>query len=109
MVPGPVSAFPGDDVVPGANLVLERYREFACSPEALWPWLGQPGKRRGGWYLPDRVERAVVPRRRRAARWIDPRWQTLTVGERIPDYGGRHETLEAALIDPPRALVYRTT
>ena len=103
-----MSEFPGDDLVPDANLVLDRRREFAAPPQEVWPWLVQLGKRRGGWYLPARVERLLVPPRRRAARTIDPRWQTLSVGERIPDYGGREATLEVAILDPPSALVYRT-
>ncbi|MGH2851458.1 MAG: hypothetical protein ACRDLP_12660, partial [Solirubrobacteraceae bacterium] len=73
----------------------------------VWPWLTQLGKRRAGWYLPRRVER-LVPRSRRAARSILTEHQTLAIGDRVPDYGGRHEWLEVALIDPPLALVYRT-
>ena len=74
----------------------------------VWPWLAQLGKRRAGWYLPRSVER-VVPRSRRAARSINAAWQSLHVGDEIPDYGGRDETFEVALIDPPHALVYRST
>ncbi len=39
---------------------------------------------------------------------IDPRWRALSIGERIPDYGGRDEYLEVARIDPGRVLVYRS-
>jgi hypothetical protein len=100
-------ALPGDDLVPDAVMVFDRSREIAATPEAIWPWLVQLGKRRAGWYMPARVERFVPPGRR-GARAIDPRWQELAVGDRVPDYGGRHETLEVALIDPPHALVYRS-
>ncbi len=100
--------FPGDDVVPDANMTSEHEATFAAAPETVWPWLVQLGKGRGGWYLPSALERRVVPRARRATRAIDPRWQGLAVGDDVPDYGGRDETLTVVAIDPPRALVYRS-
>ena len=101
-----MSHLPGDELIPDANIVFDRTRELAASPAEIWPWLVQLGKRRAGWYLPARVER-IVPASRRGAWRVDPRWQTLGAGERIPDYGGRDAELEVASIDPARALVYR--
>jgi hypothetical protein len=75
------------------------------SPQTVWPWLVQLGKRRAGWYLPRQVER-IVPRSRRAIRRIDPQWQCLEVGDIIPDYGGRDGTFEVAWIEPRVSLVY---
>src|SRR5579883_1300731 len=98
---------PGDDVVPDAALVFDRERFVRAAPEEVWPWLVQLGKRRAGWYLPRFAER-LLPRTRRGARAIDPRWQSLSVGERIPDYGGRDGYLEVVSLDRPRALVYRS-
>jgi len=43
---------------------------------------------------------------RRAARTLDPRWQGLTVGDAIPDYGGRDETFEVVEVVPGSHLVY---
>jgi hypothetical protein len=102
-----VSHLPGDDLIPDANVVFDRMLELAASPEQIWPWLMQLGKRRAGWYMPARVER-IVPPSRRGAWYLDPRWQALNVGERIPDYGGPREELEVASIDAERALVYRS-
>jgi hypothetical protein len=99
---------PGDDLVPDASMTFDRFRTIAASPDRIWPWLVQLGKRRAGWYLPDVVERRLIPRSRRAARILDPRWQRLRVGDRIPDYGGRDETLEVVTINAPIALVYRS-
>jgi hypothetical protein len=101
-----VSHLPGDELIPDANIVFDRTRELGGSPAEIWPWLVQLGKRRAGWYMPARVER-IVPASRRGAWKVDPRWQTLSVGERIPDYGGRNAELEVASIEPARALVYR--
>jgi hypothetical protein len=71
----------------------------------VWPWLEQLGKRRAGWYLPRAVER-FLPRSRRAMRRIDPAFGGLKSGDVIPDYGGRNETFEVALIEPPNYVVY---
>jgi hypothetical protein len=98
---------PGDEIVADAGVVFDRTRELAATAEEIWPWLLQLGKRRAGWYLPVALER-VLPRGRRAHRVIDPRWQGLAIGEAIPDYGGRDATLVVVLLEPSRALVYRS-
>lgn len=104
IVPMPTS--PGDDIVPGANMVFDRTRTIAATPEAIWPWLLQLGKRRAGWYMPRAVERFLPPGRR-AIRHIDPRYTQLGIGTRIPDYGGRDAHLEVADIQAPTRLIYR--
>jgi hypothetical protein len=98
---------PGDDLVPGADVVMDRAFDLPAPPEAVWPWFVQLGKKRAGWYLPAGVER-FVPASRRALRTLDPSLQVLRVGSVIPDWGGRHETFRVALIEPPRALVHTT-
>ena len=95
----------GDDLVPNADVVMDRAFSVAAAPDEVWPWLVQLGKRRAGWYLPRRVER-FVPRWRRAIRHLDPSYGGLRVGDVIPDYGGKDETFEVAMIDPPRHLVF---
>jgi hypothetical protein len=91
--------------VPDADVVMDRAFTAEAAPGAVWPWLAQLGKNRAGWYFPRSVER-VIPRTRRAIRRIDARWQSLHVGDVIPDYGGRNETFEVAVIEAPAALVY---
>ena len=51
----------GDDVVPDADVVMDRAFTLAATPEEVWPWLVQLGKQRAGWYFPRRVER-ILPR-----------------------------------------------
>ncbi len=97
----------GDDLVPRPDAIMDRAFTVAATPEEVWPWLAQLGKRRAGWYLPRVVER-FLPRSRRAARDIRPEFQGLQVGQVIPDYGGPNETFEVAQIDPPKVLVYRS-
>jgi hypothetical protein len=86
---------------------MDRIVELDASPQELWPWLVQLGKRRAGWYMPASVER-VVPRGRRAIRYLDPRWQQLAVGDAIPDWGPGDPSFVAEVVDRPRALVYRS-
>ena len=96
-----------DELLPDANMIFDHRATLHATPEQIWPWLLQLGKQRAGWYLPAGVER-VLPKRRRAIRVIDPRFQTLQLGERIPDYGGPSDWLEATIIERPHTLVYRT-
>ncbi|QZY29106.1 SRPBCC family protein [Nocardioides coralli] len=95
----------GDDLVPEADVVMDRAFTVPAPPDQVWPWLVQLGKDRAGWYLPRPVER-FVPRSRRALRRVEPRWQGLAVGDVIPDYGGREEWFRAEVVDPPTVLVY---
>jgi hypothetical protein len=95
----------GDDIVPAADVVMDRAFAVDAPLEALWPWILQLGKRRAGWYLPRRIER-LIPRTRRAARTLDPRWLSLDVGDVIPDYGGRDATFTVAGLSAPTTLVY---
>jgi uncharacterized protein YndB with AHSA1/START domain len=97
---------PGDELIPDANLVFDRSKTISASADAVWPWLLQLGKHRAGWYMPRAVE-LLVPRRRRASRRLEDRWQRLSVGDRIPDYGGRNAHLEVVRIEPSQLLVYR--
>ena len=98
-------ALPGDDLVPRADVVMDRAFDLPAPPEVVWPWFVQLGKKRAGWYLPAQVER-FVPRSRRALRTVDPSLQVLRVGSVIPDWGGRHETFRVAILEPPHALVH---
>jgi hypothetical protein len=100
-------ALPGDDLVRRPDVVMDRAFDLPAGPEQVWPWFVQLGKRRAGWYLPRTVER-LLPRGRRALRHLDPSLQQLRVGSVIPDWGGRHETFEVAILDAPHALVHTT-
>ena len=100
-----VAALPGDDLLPRADVVMDRGFTVAATPAVVWPWLLQLGKWRAGWYLPRGVER-LVPPSRRAIRHLDPRWLGLSVGESVPDYGGKHETFTVAEIEAAHHLVY---
>src|ERR1700750_1335738 len=88
---------PGDELLPGATVVMNRAFTVPRAPSEVWAWLAQLCKGRAGWSLPWAVER-MIPRGRRAARAIDDRWQHLQVGDVVPDYGGKRETFEVRQI-----------
>ncbi len=96
---------PGDELLPDADVVMDRAFTVAASPVEVWPWIAQLGKGRAGWYLPERLER-LLPRRNRASRTVEERWQHLDVGDVIPDYGRRDDTFTVAAIDAPHTLLY---
>lgn len=100
-------ALPGDDLVPDADVVMDRAFDLDVPPEQVWPWFVQLGKHRAGWYLPRGIE-CVVPPGRRALRRLDASLLDLHVGHVIPDWGGRHATFEVATLEPPHALVHTT-
>lgn len=104
--PAEVAAdLPGDDLVPRADVVIDRAFDLPGSPADAWPWFNQLGKGRSGWYLP-RWWEAVLPPRRRALRHLDPSLQDLQVGDVIADWGGRDATFEVVVHDRPHVLVH---
>jgi hypothetical protein len=99
---------PGDDLVPDADVVMDRAFDLAAAPAEVWPWFVQLGKRRAGWYLPRWVER-LVPRSRCGLRHLEPDLLAeARVGHVIPDWGGRNATFEIAILEPPHVLVHTT-
>ena len=101
MTPG---SLPGDDLIPEAPISWDRSAVLPAPPERVWPWLVQLGRDRAGWYMPARVER-LIPDPRRGLRRIDPAFQGVAVGDRVPDYGPGG-WFEARVVDPPHALVW---
>ena len=97
---------PGDDIVPCADVVMDRAFTMARDPADVWPWFVQLGKNRAGWYLPRIVESVIS--RRRALRRIEPSRQDLRVGSVIDDWGGRDAYFEVAIFEPPHVLVHRS-
>jgi len=89
---------PGDDLVPDAVAVDTRGIDVAAPPEDVWPWLGQMGFDRAGWYSYD-----VVDMRGRSADRILPEFQTLAEGDVVPTHPAGGFIVRG--IDPGRSLV----
>lgn len=110
----PADQFVGDNILPGADTVYDQRKTINASPDDVWPWVVQWGKGRGGWYVPAKFEKAL-PEKYRSAPTINPEWQALKVGDKVPDYGlgGKKSGndndyhLEVAVIENQRALVYK--
>lgn len=102
------AVLPGDEIVPDANVVMDRAFTVAGTPAAVWPWFVQLGKGRAGWYLPRAVERFTSPGRR-GFRYIDSELQGLAVGDIIPDWGGKDATFTVAILEAPETLVHIST
>jgi hypothetical protein len=81
------SELPGDDLVPGAQVVIDRATTLPAPPQRVWPWLVQLGKDRAGWYLPAWLELAI-PVRRRGLRHIDAGLQSLAPGQDVAGAAG---------------------
>jgi hypothetical protein len=100
-----MKVYPGDDLVPDANVTIDRWLPLAAPPDEVWPWLVQLGKRRAGWYLPRSVERCVPPSRR-GARALVPAYQGLRVGDDVPDWGPGDPVFRVAVLSPGAVLGY---
>lgn len=102
------ASLPGDGLVAPADVVMDRAFDVPAPPDQVWPWIVQLGKGRAGWYLPARAEH-LVPRGRRGLRHVDPRFQSLGIGDVVPDWGGRDASFTVAGIAPASHLLYRST
>lgn len=106
----PVTSYPGDDLIPDAVMVYDhRSRHIHAPPPAVWPWVVQVGKGRGGWYLPSSFEK-LLPSKWRASRTINPTWQALAVGDRVADYGfnEKEDWFDVAILEREEVLVFRS-
>jgi hypothetical protein len=56
-----------------------------AKPADVWPWLAQVGWHRGGWYTYRWVDRLLFPQNTASAEQVLPQFQSLNVGDRIPD------------------------
>lgn len=103
-----LKTFPGDALIPDAAMVYDNYsRLIHASPSAIWPWVVQIGKGRGGWYMPWTFER-FLPHKWCAAREVRLEWQTLAVGDRVLDYGfnSNEDVFDVAIFEAERSLVF---
>ena len=79
-------SLPGDDKIKNPSMVIDSAFDLPASPENVYPWFLQLGKKRAGWYFTRWTEKFFFPSAR-GIRYIEPKWQNLQVGDRIPDYG----------------------
>jgi hypothetical protein len=101
-------ALPGDTLVPDAIMIMDRAASFHAPVTAVWPWIVQLGKERGGWYFPRWIERFAGKTQFRGLRLFDETFQELAVGQDVPDWGPGDPVFRVIQLEPPRVLVYLT-
>ncbi|RVX71267.1 hypothetical protein B0A52_04841 [Exophiala mesophila] len=103
-----MDSFAGDEIISDAAMVYDHKILIRATPHNIFPWIVQLGKGRGGWYMPAILEQ-FLPRGWPASRSIQPRWQTLAVGDRVPDYGfSADDYFDVVSLEPPKCLVYKS-
>jgi hypothetical protein len=96
---------PGDELLPGADLVTTRAVTIDAPPEAIWPWLAQMGSGRGGAYTYDWIQN-LLGLNMHSADTILPQYQDIKVGDELPMGPGR-PVMTVEVADPPRTLAIR--
>jgi hypothetical protein len=99
-------SLPGDDLVRGPSWEATRAVTIDASPADVWPWVGQMGYDRGGWYGWNPLEREDTGVSRLLADLAPPK-----VGDVWLDGPGCDETRGAwkvAAIEPRQTLALRT-
>lgn len=76
---------PGDELVPRPNVGATHAVTLPAPPDRVWPWLVQVGWHRGGWYTPRWVDSLLFPDNWPSAARILEEFQTLHVGDFVPD------------------------
>jgi hypothetical protein len=108
----------GDEIVPDASWIMDHAITIDAPMEAVWPWLLQVGWGRGGWYTYRWVDRLLFPNNGPSADTILPQFQSLEIGDLIPDGApdsgcffvvralepGRHMVLYSTTHLPPQLL-----
>lgn len=94
-------ALPGDEIIEAPWISIDRAAVLPASDEVAWPWLVQLGKDRGGWYAPAWLEEII---RKHSASSVLVQFQSLKVGDVVPDWGGG--TLTVLAISHNKYILY---
>jgi len=104
--PGEVTReLPGDDLLPGADIVTTRAITIHAPAAAVWPWLVQMGSGRGGAYTYDWIEN-LFGLGMHSADTILPQFQDLQQGDEFA-LGPNRPKMRVEVLNPQQALVVR--
>jgi len=92
-------------LIPGAPRASVMATTFAAPPAAVWPWLVQMGCDRAGFYSWNRLDNGGNP----SADRIHPEWQDLQQGGRILAVPDGSVWFDAAVLEPERTLILRSS
>jgi proline iminopeptidase len=76
-----------------------------ATPDRIWPWLVQMGYERAGWYSWDHLDNWG----RSSVEQINPEWQHIQVGDRLPSMPDNRAWWEVAALEPQRFLGLRAS
>ncbi len=96
---------PGDELLPGAELVTTRAIGISAQPASIWPWLVQMGSGRGGAYTYDWLEN-LAGMHMHSANEILPQFQDTKLGDELSLGPGRG-VMRVEVLNPERALAAR--
>ena len=97
---------PGDEVVERPHFVTDHAVTIDASPAEIWPWLVQMGWHRAGWYTARWVDLLLFPANEASADRIHDEWQSLAVGDEVPDGAPETECFFVVReLEPSRHLV----
>jgi hypothetical protein len=99
---------PGDDIILEPTTIWNRGTTIAARPSEIWPWLVQMGFGRGGFYVPEWVDRLVwrVPAANSGV--LLPQYAHIAVGDVIADGPQYLAYWRVEVVEPERALVFWT-
>lgn len=97
--------YPGDDVVSPANHAAMMGVDVDAPPEAIWPWLMQLGRGRGGLYSYDWLDRLFGFLDAPSATTVLPDAAPLQPGDLVPIGKDPKWHYHVRAVEPNRALV----
>jgi hypothetical protein len=98
-------SYPGDDVVSPANYEAMMAVDVDAPPEAIWPWLTQLGRARGGLYSYDWLDRLFGFLDGPSAKTLLPDVKALEPGDLVPIGKDPKRYYQVRAVEPNRALV----
>ena len=95
----------GDELMPDPDVVATRAVTIDAPPSAVWPWLVQMGRGRGGAYTYDWIENLFGLGMQSADRVL-PEFQDIAVGDSF-ELGPGRPHMRVEVLEPERALAFR--
>jgi hypothetical protein len=102
-------ALPPDELIPYPVFRTDHAITIDAPPHDVWPWLVQMGWGRAGWYTYRWVDKLLFPANGPSAERILRQYQSLAVGDVVPD--GPPETrcqYVVEMLEPEALLVLRS-
>ena len=97
--------YPGASLIPDGTRGATMAVTIEAPPSQVWPWLVQMGYGRAGWYSWDHLDNWGHA----SAERIQPEWQQIAVGDRLPSMPDAKAWWDVAALEPERFLGLRAS